>query len=970
MSNRNLELALRIRTLVQGDGSIEDLRRDMGELADEIENADGPTRELNDGLNDLDESGRKAGRSIKAAADPMAQLKELLSDIAVAALAKQILDLNDQMTALKRGFDVITGSTEKTGEALAFVRGVADKLGVGVNDLAQSYLKLTAASKGTQLEGAATEQIFSSLAGAMSVVGAGTQEVDQAMTALAQIMSKGVVSAEELRGQLGDVLPGAAQQAANSLLVTNAEFSKMLESGEIIASEFLPKFAAQIEKAMGAGAGQAQTFGAAWSRLTNQLADLATGPVGAGFTSFVAGLTEKLGLLVRGAGFVSDAIGAVGRALGGIAAGEPGAALEDLGQSAENAALKLYGIKTAAEQAAATQKQMEAELRTLLPELDRFQDAVGRRELKDLPEYLQAAVAEFRKTGDAVAATEQAVSKFLGGVAQNLNFDGVIRLAGALQAVGQEAKGAGADIQNTLAAALEKLTDEQLVKLKEQAESAMAAASKGSDTARKAFADLGLVVDAAANVQLKRAAEQAGKLSEAMSGYARGLDGVARAQVDGLKAEIALAKARGDGLTVSQKSIELARIEADWARSSVAAKNLEIDAEKKAVAAEIAKLEATKATNAEEEETRQLQLSGLRLRQQALELSKSTVAAQAEEAAASAELAAKTQAFVAAGYDEIEAKRLALLASGQFTAALKIEEEQRKKTAETTGKQTEATEAATAATEDQAAAIADTEREARRTAPVMSYLAEAFGALNDKGRAALDAIGGDALLKGASNAIRMAQATTDLARKLDEAAQAEIAFGAEVAALQDVAGGVGEEADRARQKLIEMAFAGAQGIDGITRSGEEAVRALEDIKRATEEAEAALAGLAADFRKQILQIQGDQKALLDLEYQDNLRKLEELSARAGELGRDEYERAKAEAEDLHRLKLKQLKEQDEARNKQNSTATTGGQTAGGGAGGITTVNNTFLIDPAKLADEEWVRRNVIPTLDRVSRLRG
>jgi len=119
-----------------------------------------------------------------------------------------------------------------------------------------------------------------------------------------------------------------------------------------------------------------------------------------------------------------------------------------------------------------------------------------------------------------------------------------------------------------------------------------------------------------------------------------------------------------------------------------------------------------------------------------------------------------------------------------------------------------------------------------------------------------------------------------------------------------------------------------------------------------------------------LQIQGDQKALLDLEYQDNLRKLEELSARAGELGRDEYERAKAEAEDLHRLKLKQLKEQDEARNKQNSTATTGGQTAGGGAGGITTVNNTFLIDPAKLADEEWVRRNVIPTLDRVSRLRG
>ena len=47
----------------------------------------------------------------------------------------------------------------------------------------------------------------------------------------------------------------------------------------------------------------------------------------------------------------------------------------------------------------------------------------------------------------------------------------------------------------------------------------------------------------------------------------------------------------------------------------------------------------------------------------------------------------KTQMLVAAGYDEIEAKRLALLASGQYTAASKLEEEQRKKTAEAAEKQ-------------------------------------------------------------------------------------------------------------------------------------------------------------------------------------------------------------------------------------------------------------------------------------------
>ena len=64
-----------------------------------------------------------------------------------------------------------------------------------------------------------------------------------------------------------------------------------------------------------------ESFAAAWARLTNQLTDLATGPIGAGFTSFVATLTEKLGVLARGAGFVVDGIGALGTALGVLATG-------------------------------------------------------------------------------------------------------------------------------------------------------------------------------------------------------------------------------------------------------------------------------------------------------------------------------------------------------------------------------------------------------------------------------------------------------------------------------------------------------------------------------------------------------------------------------------------------------------------------------------------------------------------------
>lgn len=503
MANNSLQLMLRIKAMVDGAESLDDVREQIHDLGDEVEQAANPTDDFNAGLRDMDAAGREAGQGIQEAADPLASFKELIGEIAVAALAKQILDLNDQMTALKRGFDVITGGGEATTQALDFVRSVADRLGVGVADLAQSFLKLTAAAKGTQLEGAATEQIFAALAGAMSTVGGSAQDVDNAMNAVAQMMSKGVVSAEELRGQLGDVLPGAAQQAAQSLLATNAEFSKMLESGEVIASEFLPKFAVQLEKALGGGEGKVQSFNASWNRLTNQLADVATGAIGKGFTDFAALTVDKLGVVIRSFSAVHDVIGAAGAAIGGLAAGEPAAAMGDFGQAAADAGAKLFGFKTEAQAAAERTKQMTAELRAQTPEMDRFQDAVARKELQAMPEYLQAAIAGLKKTGDAATAAEQAVSHFMAAPAQNITLDGVLKLATALKAVGTEATQAGQEIGNTLADSLSKLTNEQLTALEQQARKAMAAATDNGN-ARAAFADLGQIIEATVLARLQR----------------------------------------------------------------------------------------------------------------------------------------------------------------------------------------------------------------------------------------------------------------------------------------------------------------------------------------------------------------------------------------------------------------------------------------------------------------------------------
>lgn len=69
-----------------------------------------------------------------------------------------------------------------------------------------------------------------------------------AFLALGQMISKGKVQAEELRGQLGERLPGAFQLAAKAMNMTTAELDKFMADGKLTAEELLPKLAKVNER--------------------------------------------------------------------------------------------------------------------------------------------------------------------------------------------------------------------------------------------------------------------------------------------------------------------------------------------------------------------------------------------------------------------------------------------------------------------------------------------------------------------------------------------------------------------------------------------------------------------------------------------------------------------------------------------------------------------------------------------------
>lgn len=144
-----------------------------------------------------------------------------------------------------------TGSAEAAATEMSYLTDVSRRLGVALNVTSNGYVKLSASAVGTRLEGQKTRDIFEAVISATTVMGLKGQETEGVLLAISQMMSKGTVNAEELRGQLGERLPGAFQVAARAMGVSTAELGKMLQQGEVMAEDFLPKFAAELKKTLG-----------------------------------------------------------------------------------------------------------------------------------------------------------------------------------------------------------------------------------------------------------------------------------------------------------------------------------------------------------------------------------------------------------------------------------------------------------------------------------------------------------------------------------------------------------------------------------------------------------------------------------------------------------------------------------------------------------------------------------------------
>lgn len=181
---------------------------------------------------------------------------------------KAILDAQIAFQRLENSYKAVFGSG--AASQLDMVYQQVDRVGLKFFDTANAAKSFFAAGQDTKLA-PELENIFKALTDTGAALQLSTEEVNGAFVALGQMISKGKVQAEELRGQLGERLPGAFQMAAKAMGMTTAELDKFMADGKLTAEQLLPALAEALEEKYGRAAAEAaNTAQGAINRMSNE----------------------------------------------------------------------------------------------------------------------------------------------------------------------------------------------------------------------------------------------------------------------------------------------------------------------------------------------------------------------------------------------------------------------------------------------------------------------------------------------------------------------------------------------------------------------------------------------------------------------------------------------------------------------------------------------------------------------------
>lgn len=224
-------------------------------------------------------------------------------------LGKEIFNDAKELQSLNLGLMAVTETQSNFAEQQIYLAGIAQRYGVEINSLTKQYTAFYVAAK-NKMAGSEIQQIFEDISRSGSALGLSNETLGRSFTAVNQMLSKGTVASEELRGQLAEALPGAVQAMTRAVQILHPEIKNltekglfaMIKAGDILAADVLPETARQLALITGADKAEGMdTLTKSTNRLKNEwtkMVDSINNTDSSGFGVFVkkivGGLTTIL----------------------------------------------------------------------------------------------------------------------------------------------------------------------------------------------------------------------------------------------------------------------------------------------------------------------------------------------------------------------------------------------------------------------------------------------------------------------------------------------------------------------------------------------------------------------------------------------------------------------------------------------------------------------------------------------------
>lgn len=241
---------------------------------------------------------------------------------------RSIIPVGIALDSVKATLESTLGSTAAMGSALEFLNKEAERTGINIGTVRESFTSFQASTSlaGVSLQDTVT--MFTDLNTVGTALHKTTDDMNHIFLAMSQIFNKSKVQSEELVKQLGNLLPGAFASFAASMKISTKELADRMKAGSIEAQKHMKDFIAFMKDRFAASFATAATMlnadinrmDSAFIKLKESIYSSTSGPI-QDFVKSITNLVNYVNDGVNGVNNLGKVLTNVGQISAALAAG-------------------------------------------------------------------------------------------------------------------------------------------------------------------------------------------------------------------------------------------------------------------------------------------------------------------------------------------------------------------------------------------------------------------------------------------------------------------------------------------------------------------------------------------------------------------------------------------------------------------------------------------------------------------------